>query len=156
MKKKIIWAILIVLVVIQFIRPEKNQSTQISANDISKHYEVPAHVQDILKRACNDCHSNNTLYPWYSNIQPMAWWLQHHVNEGKRELNFSEFASYQPKRQHHKLKECIDQVKNGEMPLDSYTWMHKDAKLTKEEKEALLVWAGILMEQIAAKYNLEP
>jgi hypothetical protein len=78
------------------------------------------------------------------------------VNEGKRELNFSEFAAYAPKRQHKKLEEVIDQVKKGEMPLDSYLWMHKDAKLSKDEKEALLVWAGILAEQIAAKYNLGP
>jgi hypothetical protein len=156
MKRKILWGLLIILIVIQFFRPEKNQSDQISSNDISKHYDVPANVQDIMKRACNDCHSNNTNYPWYSNIQPMAWWLQHHVNEGKRELNFSEFAAYAPKRQHKKLEEVIDQVKKGEMPLDSYLWMHKDAKLSKDEKEALLVWAGILAEQIAAKYNLGP
>ena len=154
MKRKILWAVIIILVAIQFIRPAKNQSDAIAANDITKHYTVPGDVQDILKRACNDCHSNNTVYPWYSNIQPVGWWLQHHVNEGKRELDFSEFAKYTPKRQHHKMEEVIDQVKEGHMPLDSYLWIHNEAKLSKEEKEKLLIWAGILADQIKAKYNL--
>jgi hypothetical protein len=156
MKRKILWALLIILVIIQFIRPEKNKSTAISANDLSKHYEVPANVQGILKKACNDCHSNNTVYPWYSNIQPVGWWLQNHVNEGKKELDFSEFSKYPPKRQHHKMEEVIEQVKDGHMPLNSYLWIHNEAKLTKEEKESLLIWAGILVDQIEAKYNIKP
>lgn len=154
MKRKIIWFLVIVLIGIQFIRPAKNTATALSAKDISTAYTVPAEVSGILKKACNDCHSNNTVYPWYSNIQPVAWWLQHHVNEGKGELDFSEFASYSPKKQHHKLEEVIEQVKEGEMPLNSYTWIHKDAKLTEAEKLALSEWAGALRNEIAAKNNL--
>lgn len=154
MKKKIFWALLIILVVIQFIRPSKNRSETMAANDISKHFAVPANVSDILDRACNDCHSNNTEYPWYTNVQPVGWWLQNHVNEGKRELNFSEFASYEPKRQHHKLEEVIKQVKEGHMPLDSYLWMHSEARLSAEEKNTLTGWAEILRTEIASKHNV--
>ena len=154
MKRKIIWGLAAVLILIQFIRPAKNQSNSISDKDISTVYPVSAEVSGILKKACNDCHSNNTVYPWYSNIQPVAWWLQHHVDEGKGELDFSNFASYSPKKQHHKLEEVIEQVKDGEMPLNSYTWIHKDAVLTDAEKRTLSDWAATLRNEIAAKNNL--
>ena len=154
MRKKILLIILAVLVIIQFFRPSRNESTTMSANDISKHYTVPDDVNQILKKACNDCHSNNTIYPWYTNVQPVGWWMNWHVNEGKDHFNFSEFGSYTPKRQHHKLEEVIEQVKEGEMPLNSYTWMHKEAILTTQEKTLLMNWAEILRKEIAAKHNL--
>src|SRR6266513_1873362 len=108
MGKKILIIILVILVVIQFIRPARNISTTESPNDITKHYEVPDSLKNILAVACNDCHTNNTRYPWYSNIQPVGWWLQWHVNEGKHHLNFSEFASYNPKKQYKKLDESAE------------------------------------------------
>lgn len=154
MKKKIFLSLVALLIIIQFIRPTKNRSSQISANDISKHYTVPPNVDAILKRSCNDCHTNNTVYPWYTNIQPVGWWMQHHVNEGKSHLNFSEFASYAPKRQHHKLEETIEMVKEGEMPLNSYLWIHDNAELSNEDKATLLNWAETLMKYIAEKNNL--
>ncbi len=154
MKKKILITLLVIIIGIQFIRPEKNHSTGISASDISRHYTIPAKVDAILKRSCNDCHTNNTTYPWYTNIQPVGWWMQWHVNEGKSHLNFSEFASYAAKRQHHKLEETIEMVKEGEMPLNSYLWIHGNAKLTGEDTATLLSWADGLMREIAAKHNL--
>lgn len=156
MKRKILLVLLAILVIIQFIRPAKNQSTTKSPTDITAQYSVPATVQTILDKACADCHSNNTYYPWYSNVQPVGWWLANHVNEGKRELNFSDFASYPAKKQHHKLKEIIETVKEGEMPLNSYTWIHKNAILTEQEKLALSQWADSLQKDIAAKNNLPP
>ena len=154
MKKKIGWALLIIIVVIQFIRPEKNKAATVSANNISQHYGVPPEVDKILSRACNDCHSNNTNYPWYTNIQPVGWWLASHVKDGKKHLNFSEFASYEPKRQHHKLEEVIEEVKESHMPLDSYLWIHDEAKLSTDEKKTLLLWASVLADQIAAKHKI--
>jgi len=156
MKKKILLIVLAILVIIQFIRPARNESSTMSANDITKHFTVPDDVNAILKKACNDCHSNNTIYPWYMNIQPVGWWMADHVKDGKKELNFSEFGSYTPKRQHHKLKEVVDEVKEGEMPLDSYTWMgtHKEAILTTAEKTLLINWAEILRKEIGEKNNL--
>jgi len=155
MIKKILIGLLLVLVAIQFIRPAKNQSAELSANDISRAYTISGEMQDLLKTSCADCHSNNTVYPWYSNVQPVAWWLANHVKEGKKELNFSEFATYSPKKQAHKLKEVIEQVKEGEMPLNSYTWIHKNATLTDDQKLAISSWADALRKEIAAKNNLD-
>src|SRR5579872_5577782 len=139
--KRIFFILLLLLVVIQFIRPKKNQSSVLSRNDITKHLNVPDSVLNILKRSCYDCHSNNTVYPWYDRIQPVAWWLQYHVNHGKHSLNFSEFASYSAAKQAKKLKSIGKQVKEDGMPLDSYLWIHKDAVLSPEEKEILIHWA---------------
>lgn len=148
MKKRILFFLLALLVIIQFIRPGKNLSTTGSANDISTKFAVPENIHVILEKACYDCHSDNTYYPWYSNIQPIGWWLQYHVNEGKRELNFNEFAQYPSKKQDHKLKELIETVKEGEMPLDSYTWLHKKAKLSEQEKQILVDWAQGIRNRI--------
>ncbi len=154
MKRKILIALLFIFIVIQFIRPHKNQSGEIAADDITQHFTVPQNVQIILQRSCNDCHSNNTHYPWYSNIQPVYWWLQKHINDGKKELNFSTFASYTPKRQVHKLNETIEQIKSGEMPLNSYLLVHHDAKLDTADKKILTDWATTLKNEIAAANQL--
>ena len=154
MRRKVLLGLLVLLVAIQFIRPAKNQSSEMSVNDISKGYNVPANVNEVLQKACNDCHSNNTVYPWYSNIQPVAWWLDNHIYDGKKELDFSEFTTYSPKKQHHKLEEVIETVKEGEMPLNSYTWMHKNAILTDAEKLTVSEWADNLRKEIRAKYNI--
>lgn len=129
------------LVVIQFIRPETNLGEAYSENDIAHTVEVPKHVQEILSSSCYDCHSNATVYPWYANIQPLGFWLKHHVDEGKSELNFSEFKTYTDKRKTKKFKEIVKEVEENEMPLPSYTWIHKHAVLTQEQKDTLLAWA---------------
>ena len=148
MKRKIFIGIVALLVLIQFIRPARNQSSTASPNDITAKFAVPADVKQILDKACYDCHSNNTYYPWYSNIQPVGWWLQWHVNEGKHELNFNEFTSYPAKKQDHKMEEVMETVKKGEMPMDSYTWMHDEAKLTEQEKQTLINWAAGIRKQV--------
>lgn len=149
--KKILIGLLIVLVVIQFVRPEKNTSGTVGANDIRVSNPVPANVLSVLKRACFDCHSNNTNYPWYANIQPLGWWLQNHINEGKEELNFSEFGTYSAKKAAHKLEETAEMVEEKEMPLESYTWIHKNAKLTQDEIKLVADWALALKAQIENK-----
>ncbi len=114
--KIILIVLLILLILIQFIRPAKNRSESISANDISIQYAVPDSIQHILKVACNDCHSNNTRYPWYAEIQPVAWWLNDHVVNGKKDLNFSEFTKYRIRKQYRKLEEINDLVKECNAP----------------------------------------
>ena len=156
MRKKILLILVGIFVLIQFIRPARNLSTVESKNDISKHYEVPQEVKTVLEVACNDCHTNNTNYPWYTNIQPAGLWMQWHVNEGKQHLNFSEFASYTPKRQHHKLEETIEMIETNEMPLNSYLWIHKDAKLSADQKQMLINWATQLKDKIARENNIVP
>ncbi len=144
MKKKIGLGLLVALVVIQFVRPTRNSSASESLNDISKFYDVPDEVHAVLKKSCYDCHSNNTVYPWYTNIQPAGLWLQSHVNDGKEELNFSEFGAYDQKRAKHKFEEIGEVVGEAEMPLSSYTLIHRDAKLTSEQSSAIAAWASAL------------
>ena len=109
MAKKIILVLLALFVLIQFVRPKKNISTEVvTARDISKVHSIPDDVHQTLIKKCYDCHSNNTNYPWYSKIQPVGLWLGHHVEEGKEELNFSEFATYDKKRADHKLEEIME------------------------------------------------
>jgi cytochrome c553 len=146
-KKILIWVV-ILLAAIQFIHPAKNISTEISAAKII----APAEVEQILKTSCNDCHSNNTIYPWYNNIQPVAWLLNHHVDEGKHELNFDEFASYKPRKQYHKMEELEEMVNEDEMPLPSYLLVHKDAVLNAQQKEVLIDWSKSIRADLEAKY----
>jgi hypothetical protein len=138
--KKILLASLLIFIVIQFFPTVRNQSSEMLATDFTKTYDVPNNIQKMLKTSCYDCHSNNTKYPWYNKIQPVAWFLEHHINEAKEELNFSEFGSYSAKKQNHKLDEIIDEIKEGEMPLKTYKIMHSEAKFSKEEKDTLVSW----------------
>lgn len=142
MKKKILYGVLVVLVLIQFFPPTRNVSTQASPDEIALHYTVPDDVQKIIKHSCYDCHSNNTVYPWYTNIQPVGWWMQHHVNEAKDELNFSVFGSYPEKRAKHKFKEIEEVTQEGSMPITSYTLMHGDTRLTPEQSKLIASWAA--------------
>lgn len=149
--KPILLGLLAIFVLAQFIRPAKNQSNDLT-NDISGKYVVPDSVQAILKVACNDCHSNYTVYPWYAEVQPVAAWLANHVNEGKEHLNFSTFTTRPIAVQNHKFEEIIEMVKEGEMPLNSYTWIHRDAILTDGQRQTLIRWAQTNMDSLKAQY----
>jgi hypothetical protein len=146
---------LAVSLIIQFIRPEKNISDSLSANDISTQYDVPENVKSILTKACADCHSNNTVYPWYSNFQPIAWILEHHVVDGKMHFNLSEFASYEAWKSHHKLEELEEEIEKRKMPLDEYVLIHKEADLTAEEKATLISWSKGIRDQMASDSTLD-
>lgn len=151
--KKILIVVALVLVVIQFIRPEKNVSGE-NTFAIQTKYEVPVEVDQVLEAACYDCHSNQTRYPWYAEVQPVAWWLANHVNEGKGEVNYSEFTNRPLAWQNHKLEETIEMVKEGEMPLPSYTWfgLHADANLTDAQRLLITNWAQQQMDYLKATY----
>lgn len=150
MIKKILYVLLAALVIIQFIRPSKNQSTGSNAYEINTKFIMPADVKAVMEIACYDCHSNNTRYPWYANVQPVAWWLQGHIIDGKKELNFSEFTIYAPKKQYRKFKEIKEMISTGEMPLESYTWIHKNAVLSKEQATAITEWCDENMAKLPA------
>lgn len=150
MVKKMALLFAALLVLIQFIRPEKNANPELSTADISQVYTMPAAVKNILVQSCYDCHSNNTRYPWYAHIQPVAWWLNSHIQEGKEHLNFSEFGTYPAKKANHKLEEVEEAVTDGWMPLDSYLWVHRDARLTAEQAQAVADWARELRGGAAA------
>ena len=153
--KRFFQLLILALIVIQFFRPAKNKSEGLSKNDISTLYPVPNDVQDILKTSCNDCHSNNTVYPWYAEVQPVAWWLNEHIEDGKKDLNFSEFASYRPRRQYKKLEEINELVKENEMPLNSYLLIHKDAKLSDQQKLTLANWVEATRDSLEARYPID-
>ena len=153
MKKKILLGLLAVLVIIQFIKPARNQSND-ETYSVATKYPMPDDVKEILKAACNDCHSNNTVYPWYANVQPSAWWLASHVNGGKKHLNYSEFTNRPVAVQNHKFEETIEMVKEKEMPISSYTWfgLHPEAKLTDDQRAKLTAWAQANMDMLKANY----
>lgn len=152
MVKKLLYGLLAALIVIQFFHPKKNNAPGPQPNYIGTNYYVPTDVKNVLSRACMDCHSNLTIYPWYSKIQPIDWWLNDHIVDGKRHLNFDEFITRPLYSQYHKLEETIEQVKEGEMPLNSYTWTHADARLTADEKNLITGWAQAVMDTMKARY----
>jgi hypothetical protein len=150
--KKVGWVLLVAIVVIQFFHPSKNNSAAKPVNHISTAFVFPDEIENTIKTSCYDCHSNNTNYPWYAKVQPVDWWLNSHVKEGKQELNFDEFASYSLRRQFRKFKEIKKQVDEGEMPLPSYLIIHRYATLSPEQKQSLLNWSETRMQEMQAKY----
>lgn len=146
---KTVLGFIVIFIVIQFIRPTKNLSGE-NANDISKTYPIPDSVKMILTVACYDCHSNSTRYPWYAEIQPFGWFLNNHIQEGKRGLNFSEFSSYRIRKQYRRFDQICNLVEKNEMPLSSYTLIHKNAILNHQQKELVFAWANAAHDSIEA------
>jgi hypothetical protein len=149
--KKILIATVIILVAIQFIRPDRTSNNQPSVPGISKVAVFPDNVRVIIQNACYDCHSNNTVYPWYSNIQPVGWLLAGHIKDGRDNLNFSEFGEYSPKKQLSKLDEIANVIRDDIMPLPSYKMMHKSARLSTGEKTLLINWAQHATDSLSVK-----
>jgi hypothetical protein len=155
MIRKILLFLLVVLIIMQVIRPKLDNNSGSTAHSIATITTIPDETGQLLKSSCNDCHSNTTVYPWYAHVQPVGWWLDDHVNEGKKELNFDEFTTYPLRKQYHKLEEVGEMVKEKEMPLNSYTWIHKEADLSTEQRQQLINWSEKLMADMKAKYPLD-
>ncbi|MEO6039967.1 MAG: heme-binding domain-containing protein [Saprospiraceae bacterium] len=147
-------SLLFILALLQFVRPARNLSNE-NTNDISRAFPLPADVQTALRTSCYECHSNYTDYPWYTEIQPVGLWLNDHVNEGKEELNFSEFVAYNLRRQYRKFEEMDEQVREGEMPLSSYTLIHRDAILSPEQQRAIVTWTSAMQDSLRAHYPMD-
>ena len=147
--KKILLALLIVFIAIQFIQPAHNISGQVLPTDITKTVNVPDKVLDIFKNACYDCHSNNTRYPWYVHIQPMGWMMARHIKNGKDNLNFNDFGSYSKRKQANKLQSIETSIKEGTMPLSSYVSMHTDARLSAEDKKLITDWVSVAKDSLS-------
>ena len=147
------YTLLIVFFLLQFYpRPKKNSNSAVNSTDITRMHVVPANVQQILKRSCYDCHSNNTDYPWYASIQPVAMWLGDHIEKGKNELNFSEFSNYSLRRQYRKLEEIDEEISEDHMPLPSYTFIHTDSKLSESDKITIRQWVTSLRVKYTETY----
>ncbi len=145
MLKKILELLIVVIAVlfagIQFVRPAKTNPLIDESRTIEARHQVPPQVGAILKRSCMDCHSNKTEWPWYSNVAPASWFLIEHVNEGRDELNFSDWAQYDREEAEHLLSDICKTVKNNSMPLPSYVRLHPGARLSREEAQTLCAWA---------------
>jgi hypothetical protein len=139
--KKIIIIGFVIFLLMQLYQPARNESyeQELTAN-FTKMYDVPKNVETILRTSCYDCHSNNTNYPLYSYIQPARFFMEEHIKDGKKDLNFNEFGKYSKRKQENKLEAIIKQIKSDEMPLASYTLLHKNAIVTPAQKEEVINW----------------
>jgi len=147
--------LLAALVIIQLFHPKKNRSEGPQPNYIGSSFHIPDDVTSIMAKACNDCHSNNTRYPWYAGFQPVHWWLNKHIKNGKKQINYDEYNNRPLRYQYHKMEETIEMVKEGKMPLNSYTWTHKDARLTDEERSKITGWAQSIMDTLKARHPID-
>jgi hypothetical protein len=132
----------VAFVIIQFFRIDKSVPPIVQGETLEAAVNVPPDIEMVLGRSCSDCHSYSTIYPWYAQVQPVAWFLKNHIDDGRREVNFSIFNTYSPKRKIKKLEEICEQVESGEMPLPSYLWIHWDAALREGDARALCDWAN--------------
>ena len=138
--KKVGLVLLLILIIAQFFGPEKNDGDLASVDAFIAETNPPEDVLQILKTTCFDCHSSKTTYPWYNNITPVNYWLEEHIEDGKKHLDFSKWSSYSLKRKEHKMDELYEEVEKGEMPLNSYTWTHDEANLTQNQIDAIVSW----------------
>src|SRR4029079_1791023 len=130
-------------VAIQFYRPDRNNPPETAANTLESSTAVPDDVRMILTRSCADCHSNRTTYPWYSNVSPFSWFLDNHIRDGRREVNISDWNTYETRKKVRKLDEICQQVEDGEMPLPAYLWIHWDAAMQPGDAQKLCAWANV-------------
>jgi hypothetical protein len=142
--------VFLAFVAIQFYRPDFTNPPVVESEDLFSAPDVPPAVAAILKRSCADCHSNETVYPWYSQISPSSWFLENHIRVGREELNFSKWNTLDARTKDHKLDELCEMVTSGEMPLPSYLWMHGDAALSAEQIKTLCDWAESEREKLKA------
>jgi hypothetical protein len=157
MKKFFKWFISVIgvaFITMQFFGPAKTNPPVDEAKSIQANARLTPEVSAILTRACQDCHSHQTRWPWYSHIAPVSWFLVDHVTEARKELNFSEWASYTPKRMRKKLEEMSEEVEAGAMPLKSYLLLHGDAKLSPAEVQALMAWTAAERQRLAEADSL--
>jgi hypothetical protein len=152
MVKKILYFLIAALLIAQFFGPEKNEGELTSMDYFYNETNPPEDVKMIIKETCNDCHSDVTHYPWYDKITPVNYWLASHIKDGKKHFNISNWEGNSVKRKDHKFEELIEMVEDKEMPLNSYTWTHSEAKLTDAQIKSVIDWAKL----VRAKYGLEP
>jgi hypothetical protein len=135
---------------VQLVRPERVNPPAAAGQSLEEHARVSPEVAGVLQRSCMDCHSNRTDWPWYSNVAPASWFVVDHVNDGRRHLNFSRWGTYDRRRADNLLKEICATAQTGFMPLDSYTLVHRGARLAPSDVKTLCQWAGEEQRRLAA------
>jgi Haem-binding domain len=148
-RNKVLLALVGIVLGIQLIRPAKTNPSIDPQRELAAHAQMPPQVADALQRGCNDCHSYRTTWPWYSNVAPFSWVITDDVNQGRRHVNFSDWAQYDPKRADRKLDQICEEVKDGGMPLTSYKWVHPGARLTGHERAEICRWVGAERQRLA-------
>ena len=137
-RKRIFYFFIIFLVAVQFIRPRRNTGVPPIPQSFIDTFLPNDTVLNLLSNSCFDCHSNNTKYPWYTNVQPIGRLMANHINDGKKELNFNELAALSPRRRNSKFKSIAEQIQQDEMPLKSYLLIHRNAALNETDKKVLI------------------
>lgn len=140
MRNKVLFSLIGLAVVAQVFQPDRTAPTSDAAADLITMTRPSSHVADVLHKACYDCHSNATTYPWYARITPVNFWLQHHINEGREEFNMNAWGTKSAKWRDHKKKDAIRELEKNEMPLDSYTWIHTEARLSEADRDSLVAF----------------
>ena len=130
-----------ILIVIQFIQPEQNRASVYQKEDMLVVSAPPEHIEALIRTACYDCHSNQTVYPWYAKISPVSWYLHNHIREGKEDMNFSDYGHLEKVDKIGVLVDFCEVLEAGTVPLQSYMLQHKNARLSQEEKETLCEWS---------------
>lgn len=148
MVKKILIGIGVIFLLAQFFQAKTNKVPQGTEHwdTLAEQHNISADAHSIMKRSCYDCHSNHTVYPWYSKITPVNHWMYSHIRVGKKQFNFDTLDSFDAKKRNHKLEEFIEEIEEDKMPIVQYTWTHFDSKLSDEEKEILVSWAKSAMQ----------
>ncbi|HSC26257.1 MAG TPA: heme-binding domain-containing protein [Vicinamibacterales bacterium] len=140
--RRVVAALAFLIVGSQFVRPAKTNPASDPARALSAMHPMPAHVAAVIDHACRDCHSNGTRWPWYSNVAPVSWFVINHVNHGRSHFNYSDWSRYEPAEAARLLKEACRLARERAMPLRSYTWIHRSARLTPRDVDALCAWTG--------------
>ncbi|MCV6631032.1 MAG: heme-binding domain-containing protein [Flavobacteriaceae bacterium] len=148
MLKKILLGLLVIFIIAQFFRPEKNQHLRDLNEDFLRVMDPPLAIGRDIKAACYDCHSNYTNYPWYSNINPISYWMADHIKHGKGNLNFSEWTKYDTETQIHKLEEFVEEAKGRHMPIKGYLITHKEARLNNEQLAKMIAWVETVKKSL--------
>ena len=141
--------LVVAFVAIQFVRPALTNPPVDESQTILARAQVPTEVASILDRSCSDCHSNKTVWPWYTHVAPVSWWLTDHVGKGRKDLNLSEWGKLPADRQDRKLRQICDEVTDGNMPLASYLPMHPRARLSEQDKKTLCAWTDAERERVS-------
>jgi len=152
LRKLLKWTAIVLVVLflgIQLMRPARSNPPVDESQTIEARTQMTPQVKAIFERSCNDCHSNKTVWPWYTNVAPISWWIVGHINEARQLMNLSEWGKLDRDRQDRKLRQICDEVTDGGMPLPSYLPMHPKAKLSEQDKKTLCDWTAAERERLS-------
>ena len=139
-RTKVVIAGLAVLAGVQAIPVDRSNPPVEATRTIFASEALPAKVETVLRRSCQDCHSNQTHWPWYSYVAPISWVVAHDVHAARRQMNLSEWASYSAKKRESRLNGICEQVVNGDMPEGKYALIHRRARVNEDERAAICQW----------------